>query len=276
MKILDRSRRRIYRGKIKKLIDVLGLESVAQRAYYFLFGLFSRDRREVNIENDSFEIITDNPKVSAGREYILDEEKDVFEDFFEELNSGDVVYDAGANFGLYSCMADLVPDVIVYAFEPVPDNFERLEKNLEHNSVKGGSFNVALSDYNGSEFMSFTKNAGVGNVSLNGNEGDVEVQVRKLDNFIENRSLEKPNIMKIDVEGAEKLLLDGAKEILRSEDLRLIYIEVHPEKIKKFDCSIEEISEILSDFGFETRRMSMRDNVNEEGEDFFLKASRSN
>lgn len=122
----------------------------------------------------------------------------------------------GANFAFYSCLAK---EVGVENTE----NYKRLKYNLELNGFDCNIYQVALSDRNGTQFMSFTKNAGVRNVSLYLGQGNkhIEVEVRTLGNILTKEELHSPGVIKIDVEDAEAKVLYGMREFLK--EIRVIY-----------------------------------------------------
>jgi len=60
------------------------------------------------------------------------------------LCAGDVVFDVGANIGLFTLFAADVPGTAIYAFEPALDTFELLEKNVAHNEIGARCFNIGI------------------------------------------------------------------------------------------------------------------------------------
>lgn len=73
-------------------------------------------------------------------------EDDIYFQFGIEVKPGDVVMDVGANIGLFSVyISEKIPDLKVYAFEPVPAIFEALQANLK-NIPSAKAYNVGLSD----------------------------------------------------------------------------------------------------------------------------------
>ena len=133
--------------------------------------------------------------------------------------------DVGANIGLYTLgLSHLAPRGHVYAFEPSPGAFECLRANLESNGVTNvETFQGALSDRQGTigfhdvPFFtagSFTAEEG----SYLGTEAVgstlVEVPCTTLDAFVESRRVDRVDVIKIDVEGAELSVLDGARRTL--------------------------------------------------------------
>ncbi|MEZ5173033.1 MAG: FkbM family methyltransferase [Bacteroidia bacterium] len=132
------------------------------------------------------------------------------------LRPGDVCVDVGAHKGeLVEWMLKLAPGKPVIAFEPIP----HLAEGLKHrfgNRIE--IHKVALSDSEGKSTFQFVKNApaysGLKQRSYNTDSPDIEqieVETRRLDSFFENRIY--PSLIKIDVEGAEFLVLKGSKEI---------------------------------------------------------------
>jgi arsenate reductase-like glutaredoxin family protein len=75
--------------------------------------------------------------------------------------------------------------------------------------------------------------------------------------------------MKIDVEGAELKVLSGLEGILQNNrELRTIYCEVHPDLIKNYGRTAEEIKKLLEESGFEVKKIH-----NREGQ-YYLKATK--
>jgi hypothetical protein len=77
----------------------------------------------------------------------------------------------------------------------------------------------------------------------------VSVESLTLDDFFENRQV-RPDVIKIDVEGAEINVLRGMKKIIQ-EHKPILFIEVHPSKLPIFHSSSEELLAILIERGYE-------------------------
>ena len=119
--------------------------------------------------------------------------------------------DVGANYGFYTVMAASNCNKVT-SFEPVPDTFNRLKKNVESNSLK----NVLLNNFGLSNAIS---SASINIYSSSGNnsvfdrsipEGhslylkrQEQILLFDLDSIIEDKKIEGPDIMKVDVEGGE-------------------------------------------------------------------------
>jgi FkbM family methyltransferase len=154
-------------------------------------------------------------------------------------------WDIGAHFGYHTLsFATLISNNYkVYAFEPNPFNAERLQKNLGRNKdlAKKVILNqIALSDSDGKATFEFSDEvdhsessgshlAGVQpplseNSYLNFKE--LVVATRKIDSLILENTIEPAQVVKIDVEGAEMLVLEGGKSFF-SKYKPLIFMEVH-------------------------------------------------
>ena len=162
---------------------------------------------------------------------------------FGEIEGG-TVWDVGAHIGYHSlAFAALVgPSGRVISFEPNPFNLERLRGHLEKNPELASRITLitsAVSDVDGEASFSFSPNVDDGTSSgshltstpLPGESWEYEsfsetrVTTVRADSLLES-GVPPPDVMKIDTEGAEFLVVQGAKKLL-SEHRPLVFIEVH-------------------------------------------------
>ncbi len=172
----------------------------------------------------------------------------LFESLAKENLDGKIVFDIGAHIGFHSLyFARLVgPKGKVYAFEPNPKNAERLnlirEKNTDIKNIIS-VVDVAVSNVLGTEEFSMSEDIESGRSSggfidtadtIWGREafkirGFTETKVRTvpLDLFSKELGIKEfPDLIKIDVEGAESLVLLGAKNTLMTKK-PILLLEVH-------------------------------------------------
>jgi len=157
--------------------------------------------------------------------------------FTHWVKAGNVVYDIGANVGYYTLLAStLVGETgLVMAFEPLPANLIYLRKHLTLNGVYNTQiFEVAVSNENGTAMFSEMSERSVGHLERT---GKLEVQVVKLDTLYENGVIPPPDVMKIDVEGAEHQVLTGALSILE-EHHPVIFLATHGQEVHKQSCDL--------------------------------------
>ncbi|HEV3362802.1 MAG TPA: FkbM family methyltransferase [Acidimicrobiia bacterium] len=131
-----------------------------------------------------------------------------------QLPSDAVAVDGGAHIGVITVLlASLCPDGHVYAFEPVPET----SAHLEHNLALNGLTNVTverLALYGADGDITLTFNEAYPGGSHIGN-GECRVGTARLDSWAQARGLDRLDLLKLDVEGAELAVLDGAEETLR-------------------------------------------------------------
>ncbi len=159
------------------------------------------------------------------------------------LREGDVAYDIGANIGLYSrFMVQVFKASHVYAFEPVVDNCSVITENLK---IVGCTAQVtimpcAVGDQDGTcdfQVDRLTSNSGAldavkhGQASASHSQYGLpptvaRVPAYRLDTLLQNGSIRKPDVIKLDVEGAEAIALEGARHLLSRHHPRLV-IELH-------------------------------------------------
>ncbi|ELY68835.1 FkbM family methyltransferase [Natrinema versiforme] len=144
-------------------------------------------------------------------------ERDVLETFVGALESDDVVWDIGANIGTYALLAAQC-GAQVHAFEPGDNARDRLRANAALNDLAPTIHDYALADEDGTATLSHESRSGVR--ELTDGAGD-PVQTRRGDGL----ELPSPDIVKIDVEGAELAVLEGLGDRLR--DCRRCFVEVH-------------------------------------------------
>jgi FkbM family methyltransferase len=169
----------------------------------------------------------------------FDEEEPETLAWMDEFESGDVFYDVGAATGLFSMYAALQPGVTVYAFEPKATSFGVLVEHLALNSLGERVFPlcVALSDRTEATRLTLSAMAaGSGGNSVGGapNQFGLTESVfsqgalaYRLDDLIQTFRLPPPTHLKIDVDGIESVILQGAPETLKT--VKSVVLEVEGE-----------------------------------------------
>lgn len=186
----------------------------------------------------------------------------VSEDFRDHINTGDVVVDVGANQGYFTVLAatEAGDGGEVFAFEPMPRNLLALTRNIGQNELPGSQFisPTALADENQPiEMTAHRPRMGVQSDST------VDSQSKRFDSI----SGVQPDIVKIDVEGAEYSVLKGMIETLR-EDHPTIFLEVHePKAIAEIGGTIGQLYESLNELGYQLNRVERDGEVVDDVED---------
>jgi FkbM family methyltransferase len=137
------------------------------------------------------------------------------------------VVDVGGNIGLYTMrQASRAVRGRVLTFEPGPDTFRRLTSNIQANGLSNVTLvNAAIGSQEGTVPFFIHAYSTRGRVSEKGAAGTVDVSCTTLDSATQQYGFDQIDIMKIDTEGHERAVLEGAKRAL-SRTKRLV-IEVH-------------------------------------------------
>ena len=137
-----------------------------------------------------------------------------------ELKGMEVVVDVGANIGYYTLlMASMAKKV--YALEPDKECFEILKKNVEENKLKNVVLlNVAASAKNDKQTL-IKDNENLGNSHLGIGNGDI-VKCERLEDILINEY--KIDLIKIDTQGWEPEVIEGAKKIIK-RDKPILFLE---------------------------------------------------
>ncbi len=174
------------------------------------------------------------------------------------LRSDDICFDVGANLGYYTVlMAKAVPRGRVYAFEPDPLSHALLQLNVRMNRLGNVITNdLALGDRTGtSTFVQCTDSAfnSFKDTARRAVLNEIEVPVTTIDDFMVEHGVPRVDFVKMDVEGAEGLVLCGARNLLRNSALRprMLLSELFDENHKAFGDSAAEIVESLRRSGYE-------------------------
>jgi len=182
-------------------------------------------------------------------------EKETFLFIKNKIKPGNTVLDIGAHIGLYvNPFSKLVGETgKVFSFEPTDTTFKVLQQTIQLNHLNN-VFPVQAAISDKKEILTFhlTTIDGEGSnansiIQRDENPNSIKVQAFSIDTFRAENNL-KIDFLKIDVEGAEALALKGGKETFRQDQPSGI-LALHPDMIKKNGNSLEEIWDLLVQYG---------------------------
>jgi FkbM family methyltransferase len=209
------------------------------------------------IGDDKIEIKFNNFKVRAGIKTAL--ELNVIFDSYNEVtilelistftSAGYNFIDVGANIGLHSMTAaNSNSNIEIYSFEPEPNNYQQLIENIVLNQYFNiRPFKMGLGDFSENKILNVNEGWNKGKHSLkNKFEGNkkVNIPISTLDSFKENISCENL-IIKIDVEGYEKEVVQGAQLIFHQTKNLVLIIELLEENNGLLICK-EIVSNLMA------------------------------
>lgn len=237
------------------LLRRLGLENLLRDSYYRLLGPFLRKELTLNSLRIAFCVPTAE---QADSFMTYGGERDVLEQFLERLPLDAIVWDIGANLGLWTlfCSVKTRNRGQVVAFEPDTAARRYLERNVRINHMDNVHIvPCALGSETGSvPFFVGTRDSQVSGLTpQKGNyptaETAVTVQMMRGADVVAQNIARAPFAAKIDVEGAEMAVLQGFDDDVWAK-LRLLFVEVHPELLARQSGSVEKIRFLLTARGF--------------------------
>jgi FkbM family methyltransferase len=147
------------------------------------------------------------------------------------LRKEDVFIDVGANIGYFSLIAAGEQVSKVYAFEPTPQTLSLLHENIQLNSFESCIEVVPKAVGNQNKPVSFTltTETEVNHLTLKGETSSQSITVpcTTLDSFVKQKNLSHIAMIKVDVEGAEMLVFQGLKNMLKNKQVEVILFEVN-------------------------------------------------
>ena len=178
--------------------------------------------------------------------------------------NGGIMFDIGANIGLYSIYHSLLNKGKSYAFEPSFFNLKQLLKNISENNCQNEIVIIPnpLSSTNNIQNFLYGSIEEGGALSAFGVEYGQDGN--KIENIIAGKVVgfsldylistklikETPDLLKIDVDGIEHIILKGALETISSKNLKSILVEVNSDFIEQDS----EVHKILNKCGFKLRK----------------------
>lgn len=189
----------------------------------------------------------------------------------KELKEGDIFVDIGANLGYHTLTAAkrVGPSGKIYAFEPEPKNFKLLQKNIETNNytdrcelIRKGISNktdkeklyIDPYNYGGHALFDHFQKPEVflgaqASKNIPSRNNFIEVEVVALDTFLGKNK--KVNVIKMDIEGAEALALQGMIETLKANNEIAVFSEFSPSAMSMLGSDPKKFLETFASLGFE-------------------------
>ncbi len=144
--------------------------------------------------------------------------------FYALAKESKVIFDIGASVGYYALLAAIGnQEAKVYAFEPAPRAFEKLNRNIQLNGLS----NVITTDNAVTNFEGeVTLYIPAGDMPTSAStlagfrkaEQELQVRATTIDTFAIKNSIEKVDLLKIDTEGTEPLVLEGSRGVIQRDE----------------------------------------------------------
>lgn len=186
------------------------------------------------------------------REYLCDYEEDYFDAVLKRICPSDTVFDVGAYKGIYTVFMSRAVGAggKVVAFEPHPAYYEILVDTVRANNLCNV---VTLQKALGNEvrqarFWISGTGSSLQPFNTNSQSREIDVEVTTVDRYVESAG-HTPQVLKLDVEGFELHILEGAGATLTQ--CRVVCCEMHPAKMRAIGREPEQLLDYLANKGYE-------------------------
>lgn len=173
------------------------------------------------------------------------------------VQPGSVVLDIGAHVGYSAVLfAEWVgASGHVYCFEPLPPHAEQIAENMRLNDYqkrvsiirKAASGEIGTASFH----YSMNQNTGIGSLRVGrGHNHILQVETVALDAWRAANGIRQVDFLKLDVEGAEALVLEGMAEGLSLHEYSILLVELHASELPKFGSSVELVLSKIKEYGY--------------------------
>jgi FkbM family methyltransferase len=182
-------------------------------------------------------------------------ESDDLDALMSFVRPGDVCFDIGSNFGVVSILFCVHhPGVQIHAFDPLQLNVKLLEVSALLNGGNIQANCAAVSNESGFIDFSESSDGAYSSISATGRRAEkrrVKVRAVTVDQYCQDHGVSAINVAKIDVEGAEMLVLQGASQMLGGKGRpRALMIELYDENLRPYGGSIESVLQLMERYGY--------------------------
>jgi FkbM family methyltransferase len=190
-----------------------------------------------------------------------------------QIKRNEILFDVGANIGMYSLFAAICQEARVHSFEPESQNYALLNWNIFENQASDRiqAYCLACSDQSGFNPLYLSRFETGGSCHSLGEEVGFDLRPRQsgftqgayaitIDQAVESGAIPTPNHIKIDVDGFEHKVLLGASKTLNDSRVRSLIVEINPNLPEHL-----EIVFALSALGFEIDEAQVKQASRKEG-----------
>lgn len=243
---------------IDKLIFFLSRKSIISNFKDFINN---DSYKYINIEKKEIKFFIPNTVTEWRVDTLLSKEPETIKWIDEFDGEKKIFWDIGANVGIYSIYAVVKhQNIEVVSFEPSFSNLRTLSRNISINNLEDQItiFPLPLSNTDNkfqmmeeSEFIEgWSMNSFGTGLNFEGKDfkskNKYKIYGCSIDKILNDRILKKPNFLKIDVDGIEHLILEGAQDYLADKELKSILVEIN----ENFKDQFEGVLNILKKSNF--------------------------
>jgi FkbM family methyltransferase len=243
---------------------------------------FSMDYIEIEFEGGSLKFVDTN-RLSRKRVDSLFTKEPTTILWMDHIKPGEVLFDVGGNVGMYSIYAGKISGARVFAFEPESQNYGELNRNIFLNELNGKvtAYNLAASNKfdistlflshfcPGFSHHDFGENRWAGDLNLGKHVMKRDERLEQgctsivIDDVIADGYFPQPQHIKVDVDGFEWKVVEGARRTLQSPELRTVLIETD-NKIPESVAIVDIMKSMGWKFSYDQMRVNQHEAISEQ------------
>ncbi|MCD6013249.1 MAG: methyltransferase FkbM family [Flavipsychrobacter sp.] len=220
------------------------LRKIFRFLYYFVYG---SSGKKIVINGEEYTV---SAHIARGVSSRIDEAPlKVLSGLAGQVN---VLFDIGGNIGVIAAMLakKMKAGSVIYSFEPVPLSFEYLQDTARVQTGNARIVPVNNAVSNATEKIYFT-NDGVSclnQISAENTTETIAITPIRIDDFCRANNI-VPELIKIDIEGAEYLALDGMRQTLKNNDC-IVVVEIHTQQLTSSNIDNGMFASLINDIGY--------------------------
>ncbi len=224
------------------MVDVL--RKVFRFSYYLAYG---RSGKGVRINNEDYNV---SAYVARGISSSIDEVP--LKLLANLCVNADTLFDIGGNIGIIAMILakKMKPGTTIYSFEPAPLSFKYLEDSarVQKGNARIIPVNYAVSNNNDKLYFTNDGNSCTNHISAANEKGTISIDSVTIDAFCETNKV-VPQVMKIDIEGAEYWALEGMQKTLRNNDCTVL-VEIHQGYLESNGIDNHKFGKLIDTIGY--------------------------
>ncbi|MFB6115988.1 MAG: FkbM family methyltransferase [Candidatus Nanosalina sp.] len=231
----------------RKVTHLLKETIIDNRFSVYLAGFTGRNITQIFVEKEEngYSRTKDGVKIKMSRSMHFTDIliRKPLEGYRKEVNleEVDTMIDAGAFPGEFAIYAAKKENVDVIALEPDPENADQLRENIRLNGLEDSITVLEKGLWKEKDEKGFERDRQLGMASKISENTSITIDLDKLDNIVSEH--EKPDLVKMDIEGAEIEALKGAEKVLEEVRPKFSIATYHRRDGKKTFKKVEEILE---------------------------------
>jgi len=222
------------------------LRKLFRFSYYSVYG---KSGKKIRIDNEEYTI---SAHVSRGVSNTLNETPLKLLTNLATMVNTDVLFDIGGNIGVISMILakKMKPGSVIYSFEPAPLSYKYLADTarVQKGNARIVPVNNAVSNNNGKLYFTNDGNSCTNHIAAENEAGTISIDAITIDVFC-SKNLVIPQVMKIDIEGAEYWALEGMQQVLKNNNCHVL-VEIHESYLRDNNITGKMFGSLVDAIGY--------------------------